>query len=69
MLEFMMGKESFRKGIHNYLTKHKYNNTITQNLWDDLDEQYNVRDTIKCVDHFTFTYYEVNYVEGKNLSL
>ena len=56
----MMGKESFRKGIHNYLTKHKYNNTITQNLWDDLDEKYNVRDTIESVGHFTFTYYKVN---------
>ena len=63
----MMGKESFRKGIHNYLTKHKYNNTITQNLWDDLDEQYNVRDKIEFVDNFTITQYKVNHIQSDNL--
>ena len=67
MLEFMMGKESFRKGIHNYLNKHKYNNTITQNLWDDLDEQYNVRDKIEFVDNFTITQYKVNHIQSDNL--
>ena len=30
--------QDFRKGMHTYLTKHKYNNTFTEDLWAALSE-------------------------------
>lgn len=42
MLEFIMGKDDFKEGLSKYLEKHKYGNTVTQDLWNVLDEQVNV---------------------------
>lgn len=42
MLEFIMGKKNFRLALGKYLTKHKYDNTKTQDLFDALDQQMNV---------------------------
>jgi len=36
MLHDYIGDEDFKKGMHNYLTKHKYTNTFTEDLWDAL---------------------------------
>ena len=37
-----MGKENLIKAFRKFLIKHKYNNTVTQDLWDALDEQVHV---------------------------
>jgi tricorn protease interacting factor F2/3 len=36
MLENFIGQENFRKGLYNYLKKHKYANATTEDLWDSL---------------------------------
>lgn len=38
MLENFLGEENFRKGLKNYLTKHKYRNATTEDLWDALEK-------------------------------
>ncbi|MGI0011292.1 MAG: M1 family metallopeptidase, partial [Nitrosopumilaceae archaeon] len=37
MLENFLGEENFRKGLKNYLTKHKYGNATTEDLWNVLE--------------------------------
>ena len=37
MLEQWLGEETFREGIHYYLTTHAYANTETNDLWDALE--------------------------------
>ncbi|KAG2475125.1 MAG: Aminopeptidase [Nitrosopumilales archaeon] len=36
MLEDFLGEANFRKGLRSYLTKHKYANATTQDLWNSL---------------------------------
>ncbi len=36
MLEDFIGEENFRRGLKDYLTKHKYRNAATEDLWDSL---------------------------------
>jgi puromycin-sensitive aminopeptidase len=38
MLEQYLGEETFRDGIRHYLRKHSYANTVTNDLWDALEE-------------------------------
>jgi aminopeptidase N len=38
MLEDYLGEETFRKGIHRYLSAHEYSNATTANLWDALEQ-------------------------------
>jgi puromycin-sensitive aminopeptidase len=38
MLHHYLGVEDFRKGMHIYLNKHQYKNTVTENLWEALEE-------------------------------
>lgn len=38
MLERYLGDESFRRGISLYLSKHKYGNAETHDLWDAIEE-------------------------------
>ena len=38
MLEQYLGEETFRDGIRLYLKKHAYANTVTQDLWNALEE-------------------------------
>ncbi len=38
MMREYVGEEGFRTGLKNYFDKHKYSNTIGQNLWDALSE-------------------------------
>ena len=38
MLEHFLGAETFRQGLHLYLSRHKYGNARTQDLWDVLGE-------------------------------
>lgn len=38
MLEMFIGKDHFRNGIINYLTKYSYSNTETNDLWDAVEE-------------------------------
>lgn len=38
MLENFLGEQSFRKGLKNYLIKHKYGNATTEDLWDALEK-------------------------------
>ena len=38
MLEQFLGPEVFRRGISLYLSKHKYSNTETNDLWDAIEE-------------------------------
>lgn len=39
MLANYVGEENFIKGVSNYLKKHKYGNTKTEDLWDALEKQ------------------------------
>ncbi|EEF59929.1 M1 family metallopeptidase [Pedosphaera parvula] len=36
MLENYLGEETFRAGIHSYLSKHRFSNTTTADLWEAL---------------------------------
>lgn len=38
MLHHYLGDENFKKGMHIYLNKHQYKNTVTENLWEALEE-------------------------------
>ncbi len=38
MLHHYLGDEAFRKGLHNYLTKHAHGNAVTHDLWQALGE-------------------------------
>lgn len=38
-----LGVEQFQKGIHNYLSKYRYSNTVTNNLWEALEEGCNIK--------------------------
>jgi len=38
MLHHYLGDEDFRKGMNHYLTKYQYQNTVTENLWDSLEQ-------------------------------
>lgn len=38
MLHHYLGDDDFRKGMNLYLTKYQYKNTITENLWECLEE-------------------------------
>ncbi|CAG2104297.1 unnamed protein product [Medioppia subpectinata] len=48
MLHRFIGDELFRKGMHSYLSKHSYKNTLTEDLWASLQEASNkpVRDVM-----------------------
>lgn len=38
MLHHYLGAGVFKRGLHNYLSKHKYGNTVTHDLWTALGE-------------------------------
>lgn len=38
MIEAYMGAEDFRKGVTNFLTRHKYSNATGRDLWNSLEE-------------------------------
>ncbi|HEY3427932.1 MAG TPA: M1 family metallopeptidase [Acidimicrobiia bacterium] len=38
MIEQFIGEDSFRTGVGNYLRRHAYGNTVTEDLWAGLDE-------------------------------
>jgi puromycin-sensitive aminopeptidase len=37
MIDEFIGVENFRKGVAGYLRRHEYGNTVTGDLWEDLD--------------------------------
>ena len=39
MLESIMGKDKLILGLNAYLNKYKYSNTITNDLWDAVNDQ------------------------------
>ena len=41
MLENYIGEEKFKTGIQQYIVKHQYKNTITNDLWDALSKSSN----------------------------
>jgi len=41
MLESLVGKEAFRKGLHNYLSAHKYGNGSGEDLWNSIQKASN----------------------------
>ena len=38
MLESTLGSDIFRKGIRSYMAKYKYQNTVTEQLWEELSK-------------------------------
>lgn len=38
MLESAVGEDAFRAGVRNYIKKHVYGNTVTDDLWRELDK-------------------------------
>lgn len=38
MLKFFVGESNFQKGLHYYLTKHRYQNATGQNLWESIEK-------------------------------
>jgi aminopeptidase N len=38
MLESYVGEDAFRTGVRNYIKKHVYGNTVTDDLWRELDK-------------------------------
>lgn len=49
-----MGKENFIKAFRKFLIKHKYNNAVTQDLWDALDEQIHVTSKVQSLSLYNF---------------
>jgi aminopeptidase N len=37
MLEAYVGEDAWRTGVRNYMRKHAYGNTVTDQLWDEID--------------------------------
>ncbi|MFB5630976.1 MAG: M1 family metallopeptidase [Nitrosopumilaceae archaeon] len=37
MLEYFVGPQNFKNGLHHYLTKHKYKNASGQDLWNSIE--------------------------------
>ena len=37
MLEAYAGEDAWRAGVRNYMAKHKYSNTVTDDLWKEID--------------------------------
>ena len=42
MLEQFLGEDTFRQGVSDYLTKHSFSNTETDDLWNALEESSNL---------------------------
>jgi aminopeptidase N len=38
MLEAYVGEDAFRQGVRNYIRKHAYGNTVTNDLWAEIDK-------------------------------
>jgi aminopeptidase N len=38
MLENYLGEDAFREGVRGYMKRYKYKNTVTDNLWDELEK-------------------------------
>ncbi|CAI5746838.1 unnamed protein product [Peronospora destructor] len=38
MLSEYLGRDNFYCGVHNYLVKYSYNNTVTEDLWEELEK-------------------------------
>jgi aminopeptidase N len=41
MLEKMVGQETIRAGLTNYLKKHRFGNAVTGDLWQSISEAWN----------------------------
>ncbi len=41
MLEKMVGKDTIRAGLTNYLKKHRFGNAVTGDLWQAISEAWN----------------------------
>jgi aminopeptidase N len=52
MLESTLGADTFRDGIRRYMAKHKYGNTVTQQLWAELSAASGT-DVAAIADDFT----------------
>ena len=67
MLAVYLGKEIFQKGLHNYLSKHKYGNAVTENLWEAL-EKVSGKNVKKIMENWTKKpgYPLVNVLESNN---
>lgn len=50
MLENWLGNETFKNGLMHYLDKYKYQNAVTQNLWDSLSYVANKSNTKEKID-------------------
>jgi len=37
MLEAYVGEDAFRAGVRNYIAHHAYGNTVTDDLWREVD--------------------------------
>jgi tricorn protease interacting factor F2/3 len=50
MIESYLGEEIFRKGINRFLSKYKYRNATSEDLWDSLSEVSNkpIKEIMKC---------------------
>ena len=48
MFETFIGEENFKKGVRNYLNKHKYKNTHSSDLWTELsgETEYDLEDIL-----------------------
>tara|TARA_B100000945_G_scaffold92844_1_gene72414 strand:- start:11939 stop:14449 length:2511 start_codon:yes stop_codon:yes gene_type:complete len=71
MLEQFLGEDAFRQGVSDYLTKHSFSNTETDDLWNALEESSNLpvksmMDTWIFQPGHPVISYDVN---GKNLIL
>jgi aminopeptidase N len=38
MLESYVGEDTFRSGVRNYIARHAYSNTVTDDLWTEIDK-------------------------------
>ncbi|MEO8113023.1 MAG: M1 family metallopeptidase [Phenylobacterium sp.] len=38
MLESYVGEDAFRAGVQSYIAKHRYGNTVTDDLWSEIDK-------------------------------
>jgi len=56
MLQFFLGRKVFLQGLTNYLNKYRYGNTVTDDLWNALEEESCAQGSCKSVKQMMDTW-------------
>ena len=51
MLKYFVGDDTLRRGLQYYLSKHRYGNTVTKDLWDAITKVVKLTHMYSCQKH------------------